>query len=149
MYKVPPHIMLEPSAGSIDKYYSDQVGGNLPVYAGRHQAGHGLFRSLISGAAPLMKNIAKPLFKKLGRTLLSKGKKRAKRAVFGIARDVLGGGNVKKAAKRRGLQFLGIKKANKKGRKRVKRVSKTQAGGKRRARRKKNKSHRKVRTIFG
>jgi hypothetical protein len=150
MYKSAPHTMLEPTQGSIEKYYYDQAGGSLPVYIGsRLQSGHGIgtiLSKVASVATPLLRNVAKPFLKKVGRSLFRKGKVRAKKAAFGMARDYMLGKNTKKAFKKRGYDFLGIKPPNKKRKKHPKRLIRRQSGGKRRHRRRKTF---KRKTIFG
>jgi hypothetical protein len=110
MYKVPPHTMTEPNQNSVDKYYSDQVGGNLPVYAGAMgQRGHGLgmlAKGAMSAVTPLLKNYALPLLKRVGRKLFSAGKRRAKKAAMGVAKDFVAGGNLKRSLKNRGLEMM-------------------------------------------
>jgi hypothetical protein len=146
--------MVEPSQGSIEKYYSDQAGGNLPVYmGGRLQSGHGIgtiLAKLAGAATPLITNIAKPFIKKVGRSLLRKGKKRAKKAAFGMARDYMTGKNTKKSFKKRGYDFLGIRPPNKKTKKRAKPLIRSQAGGRRRSKKRSKKTKTKrLKTIFG
>jgi hypothetical protein len=154
--------MQEPNAGSVDKYYADQVGGSYPVYAGRYQSGHGLFRTLIRGGGNLIKkglqNIAKNVYykgrgsaKDMARKIYSKGKRSALKQARGLARDFGSGRNLKKSFRRRSLNFIKRKKiGNKKGRRCKNGVSSPQAGGRRRSRGRKVKRRKhKSKTIFG
>lgn len=69
------------------KYYVVQAGTGASVYRGvRFQRGHGFFGRLIKGAAL-------PILKYLSRAFLSTG--------IDVAKDALGGENVKESAKRR------------------------------------------------
>lgn len=76
-----------------EDYYVRQVGGQLPVFVGgRGQRGHGLgniFGSLFRSVMPLFKRGAMALGK------------RALKTGVNVARDVVGGGNLKASVKRR------------------------------------------------
>ena len=118
-----------------EDYYTRQVGGGLPVFVGaRAQRGHGLgnlFGSLFRSAMPLIKRGAMAL-----------GKRALKTGVR-VAQDVVGGGNLKQAVKRRareaGADLLdGLLNAPppKKRRRRIKPPGKPATASKKRRRRK-------------
>jgi len=78
-----------------ENYYSRQVGGEIPVFAGsRHQRGHGI-GSVLGG---LFRRFVIPLFTTHGRTLALD----ALRTCMNVAEDVLGGGRgLKESVKKR------------------------------------------------
>jgi len=77
-----------------EDYYSRQVGGEMPVFAGsRYQRGHGL-GSVLGG---IFRRFVIPFFRAHGKTL-ARG---ALKTGVDVAEDVLGGRTLKEAAKTR------------------------------------------------
>ena len=77
-------------------YYANQCGGALPYYEGvAHQKGHGIG------------NILKGVFRSVGQVLPTVGKAIGQQALesgIGLAKDIIGGENIKSAIKRRALE---------------------------------------------
>jgi hypothetical protein len=93
-----PYSSTEASA-YYGKYYADQAGGDMSVYAGRPVMNGKGIGGLLSSAF----RAAMPLLKRAGKSL----GKRALKTGAALAQDVVAGRNVKRAVKRRAIESGG------------------------------------------
>ena len=93
--------LMSSSNPNYERYYMQQSGTGLPVYAGRrHQRGHGL-GGLLKGVVRNILPAVLPAAKEIGTRTLNAARRSAIREGVGFVGDVLAGHNLKQAAVKR------------------------------------------------